>query len=234
MSIDTINSNYQNNPDESTQQDKGDRGEDKEMEFISKVKLLEQKLFPEFENEISRPFDESGPFQFAPSVHFKNRLITGQDIDGFILDKEKKILSLGSGQAYLERLLVGLGVSKEAITVSDQNKDILPEEGFQQVVFNFNQQWPDFAGQQFDLIIAGDSIMLESNLESLGRKQEYLFNALRSAFSNLKPGGEIRFDDHFQEEEFFDDVNKKLESDGILFDFTFGKDLVTYQKKVLE
>lgn len=73
--------------------------------YWGKIREIEKTLFPEFQKEDIYAPENANYFYFAPSWHFKRGLVTEADVNDFLSDNAKKLLSVGSGVAFLERLL---------------------------------------------------------------------------------------------------------------------------------
>ncbi|MBT3817460.1 MAG: hypothetical protein HOE80_01310 [Candidatus Magasanikbacteria bacterium] len=156
------------------------------------IRKAEQELFPEFETEdfcIDSP--ETNNFYFAPNWHFREGLITEEDIEHFKKNTEQKILSIGSGPAYLERLLVSLDIPKENITLSDINPQDLPDD-FEKETFNMLEKWPTLNNEEkFDLIIFPENPSINVNFSGQKRIQAFV-HIFSEALKNLNPDETIR------------------------------------------
>ena len=185
------------------------------------VRELELEEFP----ELSETVDElwtgvttkpilapKGPYAyFAPSYHIQRGLVGKTIIED--LRKGKKMLSVGSGPAYLERLLVNrFGVDPNNITLSDISTSNVPE-GFNFHQFDMYGQWPDF-GQSFDYIIFPESLCDIGitrdfkRVETEGRV-ERATHLFRQSLRNLNPYGQARFDGYVHRH-IFDEAIKRV------------------------
>lgn len=163
-----------------------------EKQLIQQVRDLERKNFPEFADTTEYVDSESKYIYFSPSYLLGRGLL---DINGLLnmLYDNRSLLSIGSGKAYFEQMLVLLGAKKDHITLSDIDETVLPDE-YTSVAFDMTGQWPNFS-QKFDYIVFPES-MLGVSQKFEDRKNEQYLNALvqclRNALNSLKPGGEIR------------------------------------------
>ena len=94
--------------------------------FNHEVRELEKKLFPVFKEGTG--YLKGRMIQFAPSYYFANGLLDEEVVED-LKKSDKGLLSMGSGQAFLERLLVKMGVDAEQIVLSDKKSRIMPRKG---------------------------------------------------------------------------------------------------------
>jgi len=167
---------------------------------IQDIKMLEKQDFPEF-----RDYEGKGRFgrgkyinrgnwvDYPPSHHFETGLIT-LDIVSDLIESNKKLLSVGCGNAYLERFLVNrMGVKKEQISLADyiepEHRPPKVPEDFKSYFFDMYQEWPAL-DDSFDDVMFPDSILLHSHPKE---EMEYcLYWLMENALSNLQPNGQIR------------------------------------------
>jgi hypothetical protein len=187
---------------------------EKSKPYWQRIRELEAQLFPEFKDEdfcIDSP--ETNNFYFAPSVHFKEALITETDVENFKNDPKRKMLSVGAGPAYLERLLVNLGVNKDNIVLADKNPRDLPSD-FKIKIFDMSGEWPEFEDGQFDLIIFPENPSINVNSD-FGEERIQAFTSLfAKALQHLKPGGEIKITGNRNVEEITEKVEQELKKVG--------------------
>lgn len=179
----------------------------KSKEFLEEIREREKKDFPELAADNDWIVGPDYYF-FYPSSFFKEGLITEQDI-GTLKKPEGKILSVGSGRAYLERMLVKLGVPVENVSLADVSRQNLPS-GFRTHIFDMHGEWPQLEEGPFDLIIIPQAFYVstfspssqEKTIAKLGWRPSFhmfiacmLNEVILKALQHLKPGGELRISD---------------------------------------
>lgn len=179
------------------------------------IKRLEKIDFPEFKNEDimldSNIYSPEGRYcYFSPSWHFKRKLVTS-DILKDLRQNNKRILSVGSGPAYLERFLVRhFSIKPGQIVLSDIHDKNIPE-GFEKYIFDMNGKWPEFK-DTFDYVIFPESFTAISTIANTGGEIKkcllYIFN---NALRVTNPGGQIRGDGHCQIPEYIETVENFLQ-----------------------
>jgi len=183
--------------------------------YWKQMRELETQLFPEFKDEdfcIDSP--ETNNFYFAPSVHFKKDLITEADVEKFKNDPQRKMLSVGSGPAYLERLLVNLGINKNNIVLADIESRDLPKD-FKTKIFDMFGEWPEFEDdQKFDLIIFPENPSINVHYDYGDERIQAFTSLFIKALQRLKPGGEIKITGNPNREEVTEKVERKLKKAG--------------------
>lgn len=136
-------------------------------EYYRFIKAMQKEEFPDTFDELEYAKEDDGKhFIFAPSHHFKapKPLIT-EEIVADLRDNQKRVLSVGCGPAYLERLLVSrLGVKPEQITLADISDEYVPT-GFGFVKFDMHQDWPNL-DRTFDYAIFPESPLINVNFSS--------------------------------------------------------------------
>ncbi len=187
--------------------------------YWEKIRELEMTKFPEFKNiEVYTPPDTKEYFYFSPSWYFHAGMITEADVKDLIR-KDSKILSVGSGPAFLERMLADLGIKKENIILSDINEAVLPKD-FKYFVFDMYGKWNIPEQEKYDLIIFPESTFLHERYEDDIEKEKALYGLISEALKHLKPGGEIRITHNFAEiDKYIQSVRERLtrESNGVQF-----------------
>ncbi len=167
------------------------------------IKQLQEKEFPgEIDHNEHIPRFDGSYIMFAPSHHFRpaSSLMTKELVDD-LSENGKKILSVGCGPAYLERLLVSrLGVDKDQITLADISSEYVPE-GFRFYQFDMHKDWPSF-DRTYDYVLFPESVLLNVNFSSkrgcfigLHRQPERergLSNILYRSLSVLNKPGQVR------------------------------------------
>ncbi len=177
-----------------------------EYEFVSRVRALEQQLF---KNELhlddsSRMKNDQYSWLYRPSHHVATKLITESDIKMLSLP-DKHLLSVGAHPAYLERLLLELGVPTEHILIADSDPALkAAKKSLRSLQFDMLEPWPEIG--MFDLIIFPESLCIamadriakegsDQNGEEFptdAREAELLSAVLSQALKRLEPHGEIR------------------------------------------
>jgi len=167
---------------------------------IDEIKDLEQRIFPELkivkENiiNVNHSLGQNPWVVFAPSFYAKHPAILTEDLIINLLN-DKKMLSVGSGPAYLEQFLVkAYNIPIQNITLSDLNNQNVPT-GFNFVEIDMHQKWPNIP--KVDYVIFPESIFF--GITSAERK-ELDYNAKISMFQHLiqeslmrlKYDGEVR------------------------------------------
>ncbi len=208
---------------------------EKSKQYWEKIRNMEIEMFPEFVG--GDIFGDKDYFYFAPSWHFKSGLITEQDIIDFKNDHSKKLLSIGSGPAFLEKVLVKLGVKKENITLSDIDFQVLPED-FKSKSINMREDWKTLGDEHYDLIILPESFLGVVKLENLFKvsadefsqsKKDGLLHVLSQALLHLKPSGKIRINGHQLTEQEVLSVGEQLKSKGYKINIIFSNSLIEFQ-----
>ena len=133
-------------------------------QYWETIRELEIKMFPEFQKEDIYGPENNSNFYFAPSWHFRNGLVTEADVNNFLTDNTKKLLSIGSGAAFLEKLLERLGIGRDNITLSDVDSRDLPQD-FRSKTFDMWGEWSSLDNEQYDLIIFPESILINIRFE---------------------------------------------------------------------
>ena len=155
------------------------------------VRELEKEMFPEFRDDDLLQPEGNIYFYWAPSRHFKSELMTDEVVQSLVSDDSKKLLSLGSGPAHLERLLTKLGVKKENTTLVDIDpRDVPPD--FTSKIFDMYSEWTDLGDELYDLIIFPESTLFHTNFKTDQEIIDGAYKLITQALSHLKPGGSIR------------------------------------------
>lgn len=175
----------------------------REPEEWEVIETLEKEMFPEFAGLCCNSFTSNGSTYncFAPSHFFRQGLLTNQDVER-LKEKERNILSIGSGPAHLERMLVKLGIPIENISLSDVTETNLPP-GFRTHIFDMHSEiWPQLEEGPFDLIIIPEafsvslpSLPFDQYMRNSSIIARMLSDVIHKAVQNLKPNGELRIID---------------------------------------
>jgi len=173
-------------------------------EYYQLIKNLQEEEFPgtfdDWPESIAAPYTPGSPRYefFAPSHHFKPRMpLMTEEIVKELRDKDKSLLSVGCGPAYLERLLTSrLGVDPGKITLADISDDHVPE-GFTFYQFGMYDNWPEF-NSPFDYIIFPESVFDDhvdnhiSGWDLVEVRAKTSYDLLVKALSTLKTPGQIK------------------------------------------
>ncbi len=189
--------------------EKHDPSREDKVPYWQKVRAIEKEMFPEFKDEdfcIDSP--ETNNFYFSPSHNFRSGLMTGEHVESFKKDLDKKMLSVGSGPAFLERLLVKMGVDKDSITLSDINSLDLPDD-LKKEVFDMLEDWPDFE-DDFNLIIFPECPAFNIRYQYGEERSDGFVSVFAKALDRLKEGGEIRITGNPNSVEITNEVQRKL------------------------
>ena len=194
--------------------------------FEEQVRELEKEEFPEFkENDIYCPPNNSYMY-FSPRWHLRSELWTKEIAED--LKNNKMILSVGSGQAYLERFLVKyLGVKSEQIVLSD--KDLVMPNGFKQYRFDMYEQWPNFTCE-FNYVIFPESVLLNCRFTDNINKQKGLYHLLEEALKATRANGQIRISGHSQNPDNIDIVKGKLSRTHLDLKLSYDRGLIVVNK----
>ena len=202
----------------------------KEMLYWEKVRENEKMLFPEFEKEniCEIPGVARQAYNyFAPSWHFHSGLITEEDVAGFLADKNKKLLSVGSGPAFLELFLVHLGIDKHNITLSDIDVALVPQH-MKSYCFDMFAKWLDFDHTLFDVIIFPESVLINTRgFDKAWQYNEGIYHIISQALGCLSPTGTIKMNLQTRFGFSFKKLEKRLVQDG-------RKITINYQHHLME
>lgn len=172
-------------------------------EYHTFIKAIQEEEFPGIIDGLEHiPQYDGGNVIFAPSHHFRttNPLMT-EEIVADLRDNHKRLLSVGCGPAYLERLLVSrLGVKSKQITLADISNEHVPD-GFEFYKFDMHQNWPNI-GNTFDYVIFPESPLInvkfssETNFSSgeirQPNRERGLYNLLTRSLNVLNSPGQAR------------------------------------------
>jgi hypothetical protein len=149
-------------------------------------------------------------WHFEPDYYHKIGLITPEFVNE-LLTTDERILTVGSGPAYLEQFLVEIGVPKERILLSDIEDKHLPKD-FPHVIFDATQEWPDELDTEFQYVIFPDSFAVMLNIDYMTAddvlsKNEWLGELMIYTYG-------IKDDQILEDEEWFDRVMQTMERRG--------------------
>ncbi len=171
-------------------------------EYHTFIKAVQDEEFPDTFDYLEFSKKDDGTYYFfAPSHHFKlSKPLMTENIVTDLKDNKKRLLSVGCGPAYLERLFVSrLGVKPAQITLADISDEYAPD-GFEFYKFDMYQDWPNL-GRTFDYVIFPESIFLdkfsyEINTNSFITRyldqEDGLCRLLYRSLNILNPLGQIR------------------------------------------
>ncbi len=175
--------------------------------FMKAVLHAQKRIFPNLPEDLEKPFIRAPTYglYFSPYYHASLGLIEQGMFDK--LCTGSTLLSVGSGPAYLECLLVDgleLGgdvkrVPARSITLSDvdHSKEALPHLNIPRIHLNALKTWPE---SKYDYIIFPRSLIHITNYvpNSTGVQREDIIHTatqvLLQALHHLKQYGQIRFD----------------------------------------
>lgn len=175
-----------------------ERKAEKPEPYWTQVREIEEKNFAEFAGTEGEVIEAKDPryYHFRLSYFFKAEFITEEDVQA-LRQEGKKLLSIGSGPAYLERTLQSLGVPNENVVISDISDDGLSKE-FRSYVFDMHsEEWPKFEEGGFDLIIIPEAFGVSLPRRDLPywAKAHLLQGVVTKSLDLLKPNGELRMID---------------------------------------
>ncbi len=170
--------------------------------FVERVRELEERLYAGKlrDDDPGLMKEERRFWHFRPSHHAATGLITQEDI-ALLSRPGKRLLSVGASPAFLERLLVDLGVPAQNILVTDKDPAITNAAGpIPSLAFDMHGTWPETG--TFDRIIFPESLCIairdrlpkEDNADHhLDEGETALLTAIfRRAVARLQPGGVLR------------------------------------------
>lgn len=202
-----------------------------ERPYWETIRQLEVKMFPAFkQGYIYAP--ENSKSYFAPSWHFRTELVTESDVNNFSSDDSQTLLSIGSGPAYLERLLTELGINKGNITLSDIDSKNLPSD-FKAEIFDMYAEWPNFKDENFDLIIFPESSLLNVNFGTDQERQAGLYHLITQVLPHLKPSGEMRINGHCQPDWNIEAVKQRINRENRKKKITHTNDLIGVKNETM-
>lgn len=172
-------------------------------DFIDRIRQIEQRFFADQLDETdSVRMKSHGKYSwlYRPSHHAETGLITGEDVQ-LLSQTGKRLLSMGAHPAYLEKVLVELGVPVENILAADNNQELTECAGnIPSIIFDMNKEWLDVG--TFDLIIFPESLCIaigdtlptapEGSYANDPLEAQMLAHVIKEALARLRDGGEIR------------------------------------------
>lgn len=188
--------------------------------YWEKIREIEKTLFPEFKKDDIYAPESTNNFYFAPSWHFRRGLVSEADVKNFTLDKTKKLLSIGSGSAFLEKLLVKLGFKKENIMLSDIDPIDLPSD-FNSKIFDMWEDWSNLGDEKYDLIIFPESTLINVKFIEDEKKEEGVHHLISQALQHLSPTGIIRMTIELREDYNISRLEQRLIQEGYKIKIVF-------------
>ena len=181
-----------------------------DLQFIIAVRQMEERLFPEeLDSEDDTRMKSHGRYfwHFRPSHHAQTGLITAGDLE-LLRQPGRRMLSVGAYPAFLERVLLELGISAENLLVADKDAAIAQCSPLLRTrTFDAHEPWPEMG--TFDRILFPESLCIsfEDRLQREGqdsdpqrslahptdaREAALLAAVLGQALTRLRPAGIIR------------------------------------------
>lgn len=206
-----------------------------ESSLLARVQTLEQRLFgPELDgDDPMRIKSEKYSWLYRPSHHVKTGLVTEEDV-ALLSQPGKRILSVGAHPAYLERVLVELGIPADHILVADKLADITSASDIPSQPFDMLEEWPDIG--LFDLIVFPESICIAmtdkiKEMGASGQEQslrdtleaQLLATILSEALLHLQPGGEIRANGPQSHPNVINKTRKNLREEKVMHELDYER-----------
>ena len=202
--------------------------------FVNQIRLIEERLFPDelCADDPSRMKSEGGHYwQYRPSHHIATGLLTQENVT-FLSEPGRRLLSVGAYPAFLEKVLVELGVPSENILLTDNNPALSQSsDSMQTIIFDLCDAWP--AMGTFDRIIFPESLCI-SITDTIKRRgdhrdvqesdgphasdaidTEILTGVLRQAFIRLRTGGILRANGPMRHPNILRAMSAKLTQEGL-------------------
>lgn len=166
----------------------------------------EIELFPEFKDKQVLA-DLAWRHQYSPAYHFRVGLMNEDIVSD--LKEGGRLLVVGSGDAYLERFLVGaLGVPADRIALSDREE--IRTQGFETHRFDMYDSWP--AVGEFQHILFPRSVFL-----GRGRQRtiphddaQAIEHLVRESSAHLTTPGYARMSGYLPDAPVLTDLKQKL------------------------
>ncbi len=203
--------------------------------FVDQIRRLEERLFPDHlsADDPSRMKSESGKFwHYRPSHHFATGLLTQEDVT-ILSEPDRRLLSVGAYPAFLEKILVELGLPSKNILLTDNNPALSEDSGpMQTIIFDLCDTWP--AMGTFDRIIFPESlcISITDTIKSRGDHRdvresdgphasdaidtEILTGVVRQAFTRLRKDGILRANGPMSHPKILAAMSARLTQEGLL------------------
>ncbi len=167
-----------------------------QQKLIEQAKKKTLQVFPKEEQHIGiytlEDTQENRKYAYFSALwYIESKIITPDMITS--LQKDATMLSVGSGEAHLERLLTaGFNIPTKNITTSDLYlNEKIEQVGFQHYIFDMTKQWPSF-NQKFDYILFPESLgvaLLDYNRIGKDQSQTHrFFNYLNTTEKEILDG----------------------------------------------
>lgn len=182
-----------------------------EQSFVDDIRQIEQRLFADQFDPTDRMRMKSiGPYSwyYRPSHHAKTGLVTKADV-------KKRVLSVGAYPAYVERVLVELGMPAENILIADSNPEIL-DCGLPSIRFDMLKEWPEM--EMFDVILFPESLCIaiaDAKPKGDDEHAALLAHVMRNALQRVKPGGVIRANGPMSHPKIVQKMEELLNAEGM-------------------
>lgn len=168
-------------------------------EYYIFIRKIQEKEFPDVFDVFSEIAKDGKYFFFAPSYHFRpSKPLLTKEIISDLRDNKKKILSVGRGPAYLERLLISrLGIRPEQIALANISNKHIPCKSYE---FDMHRDWPNLE-ETFDYVIFPESAGINgfsgeldysSNRIRQPNRESALYRLLVRSLNVLNSHGQIR------------------------------------------
>lgn len=216
---------------------------DDQKAFVTDVAALEKRMFPgQMDDNDADRMKNVGKYSwlYRPSHHAATGLITKKDVE-FLMQPEKRMLSVGAHPAYLEQLLCILGVPAEHIFIADKDPGIALADGLMdRTIFDATGIWPEKIGT-FDLIIFPESLCMavggdkkepkaKDDFSGDAKEAAALAVVLGQALKKLRPDGEIRANGPQSHPNVMKAATKILEDAGQKADISYDRFFLTVRK----
>ncbi len=183
-------------------------------------------------------------WHYRPSHHIVSGLVTTEDLD-LVTKPGHRLLSMGAHPAYLERILIDLGLPATHLTIADSDPRIVECPGdMQKIHCTMLGHWPELG--QFDRIIFPESlcIALTDAISKAGPitdsklphptdalEATLLAQVLSEALHCLAPGGIIRANGPMSHPNVVRAVSRILESQGEHHAIHYTRYLMTMESR---
>lgn len=159
-----------------------------ETAFLQEIHIAEASMFPEFAQETVCSPRDALCFYFSPSWHISDGLVTERIIDD-LRNTNGAVLSVGAGNAYLERFLCAhFKIDAERFVLCDIKRKEF--DGFKSYQFDMKTEWPNF-DRKFSYVLFPQSGYIDKS-KGAERSQKELKHLLASGLETLTSGGQLR------------------------------------------
>jgi hypothetical protein len=197
----------------------------RKIAFVDRMKELENQMVPEFQSSLSDSIvpQDTNYLYFKPSRFGELGVFSEDDLDLFLSDRNKSMLSMGAGKGYLEKVLINMGLELNQVLVTDSDPKVLPQD-LNTAIIDIHKKW-SLKERKFDLIIFPESLGV-----SIGHKTEELtgfslrshnirlfIKVMQEAAKHLTENGEIRISGSNLDEEALKAREEELKPLKIIF-----------------